>query len=571
MVLKELENSELTEIETTIESLPIGLEQIHSKLLQNRCGEKPSRKKMIRDLLMVICGASRTLTLSELAGAIIKDFEQGSAQLQQAKALLGYYGHLVEVSKNDECYVRLCHASLRDYLIDSHSPAVTGLEDFWFSEKDIHCNMSKLCLDVIESTLQERTNSNLIRDWTNSWLKVEEHCIHWTRPEFEKPNVWPNVQNQFFAYAILYYPEHARHPSPAGQTKFDLETTFFRNVRLRTDWHVIHQNMINSCWRLDDPSLEYVASNGLEMASCYQFTELAREILSSDNDHREKEPFFRKAGRQGDQTALTRALEMADFSTAKLLIQKGVQVDVPNQHGLTPINLACYKAQDNMVKLLLKNRRVSEQVCTHSSVATAQSPVHLAVFSGNTKVLYQLHACDANICLSDDNGLTPLHLAVRLRDHTMQQCLIKFGADVTACDSRKRTSLHHAILSTQNETLPYNLQRDALNALSDFLTEEGITVEDVLGKLELQHLENRVFKMVTLLLDSGAEINAKDAWGNTSLTWSKERKLSAKLSKHPTTSTKLPRRTGKHHYTWLHIAAMKRLSRFCLKKAQVSS
>ena len=39
----------------------------------------------------------------------------------------------------------------------------------------------------------------------------------------------------------------------------------------------------------------------------------------------------------------------------KLLIEKGVDINIPNSNGLTLINMACYKGHTKIVKLLIEN------------------------------------------------------------------------------------------------------------------------------------------------------------------------------------------------------------------------
>jgi len=65
-----------------------------------------------------------------------------------------------------------------------------------------------------------------------------------------------------------------------------------------------------------------------------------------------------------------------------------------------------------------------------------QTPLHIAAFQGNGKLVEYLISKGADINAKDDNGWTPLHLAVKYGHRGVVEYLLSKGADVNARTKR---------------------------------------------------------------------------------------------------------------------------------------
>lgn len=111
------------------------------------------------------------------------------------------------------------------------------------------------------------------------------------------------------------------------------------------------------------------------------------------------------------RTALENAADNAQ-NTARLLIQKGANVNTRNDHGITPL--------------------------------------HVSASSGASSIAAMLIAGGANVNAKDNNGLTPLHKLFYSRpEKDIAELLIANGADVNSKDNSGRTPLFYALEKIQ--------------------------------------------------------------------------------------------------------------------------
>lgn len=111
----------------------------------------------------------------------------------------------------------------------------------------------------------------------------------------------------------------------------------------------------------------------------------------------------------GFNTPLHVAAETGHTSTSRLLIKHQADIHAQNTQGLTPLHLASQRGHLATVKMLIEEGAEPYR-CSH----TLRSPCHLAAENGHSEVLKELlHHCPDGGALSDEQGLTPLHLAVQ--------------------------------------------------------------------------------------------------------------------------------------------------------------
>ncbi|WP_168464272.1 ankyrin repeat domain-containing protein [Wolbachia endosymbiont of Ctenocephalides felis wCfeT] len=205
------------------------------------------------------------------------------------------------------------------------------------------------------------------------------------------------------------------------------------------------------------------------------------------------------------------------------VIDRGADVNVPDDEGRAPIHWAQYK---ELVEILIE--RGADINVGDIEGRTALS---LAAESGNQEVCETLLKYGADVNIQDKYGYTPLLFAVKHEHQKLSETLLKYGADVNIRDIYGVTPLHWAALRGEVEIVKSLIKHGANidirvnggKAASDLAREKGHT--EIAGFLELGEktcklfiaIEEGNFEKIALLIKSGADINAQNKDGNTSL------------------------------------------------------
>ncbi|KAK3907458.1 B-cell lymphoma 3 protein-like protein [Frankliniella fusca] len=142
------------------------------------------------------------------------------------------------------------------------------------------------------------------------------------------------------------------------------------------------------------------------------------------------------------------AIECNDIAALKrqciVLKARKASVDIKNAHDETPLQLALYFGHTPCIKLLLEhgaNCRFFDQ--------DGNSPLHLAILYANDALKYLLvpgRFPKSFINYLNDEGFSPLHLAAQGDKVEAISLLIKCGADIDLPDGKSgRTALFHAV------------------------------------------------------------------------------------------------------------------------------
>ncbi|XP_072015376.1 serine/threonine-protein kinase TNNI3K-like [Amphiura filiformis] len=161
-------------------------------------------------------------------------------------------------------------------------------------------------------------------------------------------------------------------------------------------------------------------------------------------------------------------------SVARLLITLGARVTNISRNGFTPLHLASYQGNIEVLDELLSNKadvsqigygavtalhlaslaghvEVIERLLQHGADIHAQdavrfTPLHLACYFGHEKVVKCLINNNADINMSGEVGDRPLHLACAMGYLAITESLIKgrrrHKADVNVTDNEQHTPLH---------------------------------------------------------------------------------------------------------------------------------
>lgn len=134
-----------------------------------------------------------------------------------------------------------------------------------------------------------------------------------------------------------------------------------------------------------------------------------------------------------------------DIAVATILIDNGASLNVTNKNGHTPLTRHIHNHNYDIAKLLIE--RGSD---VNHSLLSGTKPLHLVACSitdGATEVARLLIQYGADVKAKDAFGRTPLHLiALNLRDWAadIARLLIQHGADIEVKDASGRTPLELA-------------------------------------------------------------------------------------------------------------------------------
>jgi ankyrin repeat protein len=255
---------------------------------------------------------------------------------------------------------------------------------------------------------------------------------------------------------------------------------------------------------------------------------------------------------------LIKAVEQNNVALVRLLLDKGVNVNIKDSQGIPLLHTSVMNDQREITQLLLaKGADVDTQCSTtfyfadgvHTESVTfigrtalhwarepeqielllanganinatdceGQTPLYSAVCLGRVDTVRVFLARGAKVDVRENRwGHTPLHAAVISVEPEVVELLISHGADVDARDKRDCTPLHFAVLSS------LRAEPEIVEQLPAYGAEVNAEYDHRVTQFRLSNFA-KCSGVVKLLLDNGADANAQNASGMTALHLASER------------------------------------------------
>jgi ankyrin repeat protein len=243
-----------------------------------------------------------------------------------------------------------------------------------------------------------------------------------------------------------------------------------------------------------------------------------------------------EAAREAENSyqALEASLTKGQDAEVESLLAHGADVNEKNRFGETHLQHFSKIGKDGVKFLLAHGADVNVRDTAD------QTPLHIAASFNYKDVAELLLAYGADVNAKDNKGITPLYDAVVYQQKEMIELLLSHGADVNAKSKVDWTPLRFAE-STENQDIAKLLQEHVLliahggedaarEAAKEAYRKDEAAREDAPRKAEADKIAFRPWKSLNfeakdgtprkqaeLLLAHGADVNARDEWGDTPL------------------------------------------------------
>jgi ankyrin len=212
------------------------------------------------------------------------------------------------------------------------------------------------------------------------------------------------------------------------------------------------------------------------------------------------------------RTPLHWAARNGHLTTAKLLLARGARV---NSQGLAPLHLAAEHGQLAMVRFLLDRGAV-----VTAADRDGKTALHFAAEHGYRDMAKLLIARGASPDAVDGEGRSPLHVAAQSGQTDVAQVLLDAGADMRMLSRQDGTPLHLAALTGRLEMVRLLLARRAPVDANDAWIGTPLMAAVrhwPFHLLDEAASEQLAVQIATVLLDAGANVNARSRGGKTAL------------------------------------------------------
>ena len=223
-------------------------------------------------------------------------------------------------------------------------------------------------------------------------------------------------------------------------------------------------------------------------------------------------------GYQFNEADFFRAINLEDAVAVKGFLQAGINPNAKNEKGETALTFAINKVDPKIAKTL------ADYADLNLHDETGSAPLHLAILKENDDLVNFLleKKPDVNIGGRDGQTInqTPLFAAVINGDELLVKRLLERGADPNIADSTKAYPLSEAIVHSDANL---NIVHLLLDHKADVNAREKAGNTSLIYAAANRKLDPGTRReIVRLLLEKGANKNAKSDDGMTAYDWAKK-------------------------------------------------
>lgn len=239
-------------------------------------------------------------------------------------------------------------------------------------------------------------------------------------------------ENPLLGYAAIYWGNHARgSPEQNEMVQRGIQILFEQKLKLSASIQIMYlgepcDNM--SIYKREVPK----NVQGLHLAAGFGLTTITTMLLQQGVNVEMKDNF--------GATPLHWAAEHNRYDTVLLLLEHGANIDTTDRHALTALHKAAEEGHERMVQML-----VEKGADTNPQSVSKETALHVAAQHEYEGVAQHLFEKAAALDRRGSKQWTALHVAAARGAEPIVQLLLKHGADNTAKDQHGETALYKAV------------------------------------------------------------------------------------------------------------------------------
>lgn len=487
------------------------LANAYDDAMQRVNAQSPGRRELALQVLGWITFAWRPLTTLELRHALgveINKPEFDENNLADIQDLVSVCAGLVAVDE-ESMAIRLVHYTLQEYLENT--------QDKWF--RNPQAQMALKCVTYLsfsafesgrcqcEEDLEERLRLHPFYNYAacNWGHHAREAETPYDDVEYFlrcQKKVEASTQALWFIRRwpanIFYTFIENRDPQTSG-----LHMTAYFGIYSAVRDQLVKDNMDpNSRDTENQTSLSYAAQNGhvavvqllldhgADANLNYEFGSMSPLFFAASRGHLATAKLLLDNGADANKDVRSKPLEQAaimggDLDIVKLLLDKGAKVDSKYVNGVTPLWLAVSHGHKAVVELLLKKGANIE-----SKNYSGQAPLTAAVINNDASMVMFLLEKGADINSKDGDSRTPLWWASERPRAAIAKLLLEKGAHVDPQDDDEgKTPLILAVIEGDESIVSLLLQNGA-----------SCTIKDKYGRTPLSLAEEKGYETIVQML-----------------------------------------------------------------------
>jgi ankyrin repeat protein len=361
-------------------------------------------------------------------------------------------------------------------------------------------HMTGQTVTLVHESVRDYVKKSVLHDGLR--LVPEETHLHFARACIEALE----RENSLAQYATQYWPEHARRAETLAIYLISGHEWFFRTrCSLRSKWWRKYKTYQRRTSALPNGDLRQ-----LHMASYLGIYSWVDGILKRWPPGQSWFGVWDPCNSKDSQgcTPLHYAASQGFDKIVLLLMHYGADAGISDNYRQTVSTLAAESGHENVMRALLDNR-VDPNECV-----LGETLLHCAAKEGHVGMVRLLLDRDADIDSETTSNGTALHVAINFQLVDVIEFLLRSGADPNITDSRDRTALHQELECSDGDTQPVRIVK--------LLLEKGANVEaknrdghTALHACALQTSNVESGSVATLLLRAHAEV--KFSGGETAL------------------------------------------------------
>ena len=444
------------DVRLALQRLPEKLDDTYADAITRISSQDEEDVQLAKRTLMWISCAKRPLSIVELQHALAtkpgaKELDPES--LPDKDVIVDVCSGLVAIDRESET-IRLVHYTTQDYLVRVQA------EFFATAEIDMTCCCLTYLLFSTSAQISELDESNYTITITAAGLR----------------KAYP-----FWSYAAQFWGSHAhekaQYDARIQHLVFQLLEPNNKNLGvarsepLRDNWAYFY-------------SLRDVP--GMHTAAYFDLTGLVNTLLDRGAlvDAKDDSCLL---------TALHYAAILGHVATLRLLLDRGASIDMPSNSGDTALMMAAHEGHRDSVQFLLEKGADVDRENDDGETA-----LYIAAQNGYQSIVELLLEKGAEFDGQDHCGQTALYIAASEGHESIVELLLEKGADIDGRDNDGETALY---IAAQN----------GYRSVVELLLEKGadVNARNLVGEPALYEYVGRDDGMLELLLRYGANVNAR--------------------------------------------------------------